>query len=107
MKLVREHINFERSDTEKKFRNKLFPKKLKIIKGIPNFFTIEIDAGDGNTSWHTFQYIKDSKYFYNSEGLEWLLKKINVPYTNTLGIGLQIDEKYVEWGEFKGYYENS
>jgi len=117
MKIVRENItNFERPESEENFRNDLFPKPLKIKHGIPDYFTIEIRVGGklnpSDTIEHNFRYDPTKKTFRTYSDLELVFHNLNIPYEiikyeDKYTYHIEIDQKYVDWGKFEGYYENS
>ena len=106
MKLVREHINFEKPSSEESFRNKLLPKKLRVFrKSYSNFFYIEFI----NDSVHNIamRYDSQKEIFYRNDysldGIKELKRNFdnnNISYTSKNN-HIEFSAAYVDWNGWK------
>jgi len=112
MKLVKENIKFEQPNSEEEFKDKLFTKKLKVLKvRNPIVYNLKVIDAPLNINYPegteiSMTYDIYNKHFYGGWMTEETLNKYNIPYTrsinqNTGATIVIVDEKDISWGNMK------
>jgi len=104
LKIVREHISFEKPESEEKFKDSLFYKPMYIFKDSPrNSFAIHFKNLNDVGYWCDYYLNKkiftwDGSSTYHRSELIQKLKKYNIPY--------KIKQKANKYGYIKWFNES-
>ena len=111
MKIVREHINFRKPESEENFKDNLFPRIIRIIKRAPVLGYGYHIAFKDEIEKYFVSYDKDTDEFYrNMEGNSIVIEKLkqyNIPYkiSNVKYMGqtykFSFSGRYVDWEDGK------